>query len=82
MDKLLNVNHDQISVLHNLQGTDHISTKITATNLVEPALNSQRIAENHQYAITENMFTIKLHSMNQETTTHIFPFHDTSFHSQ
>ncbi|PWA83085.1 Phox/Bem1p [Artemisia annua] len=72
MNKVLNVNHDQISVLHNLQVTDHVSPEITSTNLksvsntvtrqlssnhveksvAEPALNSQRISESQQYAIT------------------------------
>nr|GEX56292.1 probable serine/threonine-protein kinase roco5 isoform X1 [Tanacetum cinerariifolium] len=48
MNKVLNVNPDQISVLHSLQVTDHISSVITVTNLT-PVLNTftRQLSSNH-----------------------------------
>ncbi|GJV60565.1 hypothetical protein Tco_1466665 [Tanacetum coccineum] len=48
MNKVLNVNHDQISVLHNLQVTDHISPAITATNLKSVSNTvTRQLSSNH-----------------------------------
>nr|GEX33803.1 probable serine/threonine-protein kinase roco5 isoform X1 [Tanacetum cinerariifolium] len=48
MTKVLNVNHDQISVLHNLQVTYHISLVITATNLTSVSNTVMRqLSSNH-----------------------------------
>lgn len=48
MNKVLNVNHDQISVLHDLQVTDHISPEITTTNLKSVSNTvTRQLSSNH-----------------------------------